>query len=76
MTRLQILNLGKPIYLSIDKDNWEMKLLTEWKCSDCGYSMSGDAPPEVCPSCLHKCEFIDVTCYIPECKEEGRDYRL
>ncbi len=52
------------------------RLLTEWKCSDCGYSMSGDAPPEVCPSCNHKCEFIDVTCYTPDCEKEGRDYRL
>jgi len=50
--------------------------MTEWKCSHCGYSTSGDTPPEVCPSCNHKCEFIDVTCYTPECKEEGRDYRL
>jgi rubredoxin len=50
--------------------------LTEWKCSDCGYSMTGDAPPEVCPSCSHKCEFIDVTCYIPDCEDTGRDNRL
>jgi hypothetical protein len=24
-------------------------------------------PPNVCPSCKEKCEFVDVTCYIPEC---------
>jgi rubredoxin len=48
----------------------------EWKCSDCGYQLSADAPPEECPSCHHKCEFVNVTCYIPECQDEGVDKRL
>lgn len=50
--------------------------MTEWKCSDCGYAFSADLPPEECPSCKHKCEFVNVTCYIPECADNGRDQRL
>lgn len=50
--------------------------MTEWKCSKCGYSFSADTPPDECPSCKRKCEFVNVTCYIPECKDEGRDYRI
>ena len=44
--------------------------MSTWKCSLCGYTLEKDlkvAPPEVCPSCKEKCEFLDVTCYIPEC---------
>jgi rubredoxin len=50
--------------------------MTEWKCSHCGYSLTADAPPEVCPSCKDKCEFVNVTCYTPDCEMEGRDHRL
>lgn len=46
----------------------------EWKCSGCGYAMSGLVPPEVCPGCKEKCQFIDVTCYIPECT--GRNLEI
>ncbi len=38
-----------------------------WKCSECGYTIDKDVPPTECPSCKKKCEFIDVSCYIPEC---------
>ncbi len=38
-----------------------------WKCNRCGNTVDAAAPPEECPSCHEKCEFIDVTCYIPEC---------
>jgi rubredoxin len=24
-------------------------------------------PPETCPSCKKKCEFVDVSCYTPDC---------
>jgi rubrerythrin len=41
--------------------------LTYWKCSHCGYLLTAAAPPEKCPSCNHKCEFVNVTCYTPEC---------
>ncbi len=50
--------------------------MTEWKCSDCGYAFSAEVPPEICPSCNHTCEFVNVTCYIPECQDVGRDQRL
>jgi rubredoxin len=50
--------------------------MTEWKCSKCGYAFSGDVPPEVCPSCKEKCDFVDATCYIPECGGTGRDTRI
>ncbi len=38
-----------------------------WKCNHCGNTVDAPGPPEVCPSCNEKCEFVDVTCYIPEC---------
>ena len=41
--------------------------MTTWKCSKCGNTLSKDVPPETCPSCGEKCEYVDVTCYIPEC---------
>ncbi len=47
-----------------------------WKCRECGYTLSGSQPPEVCPSCGERCEFIDITCYTPECSGPGRDDRL
>lgn len=42
-----------------------------WKCSDCGYTLQAQTPPEVCPSCKHKCIFVDATCYTPECGGPG-----
>ncbi len=48
----------------------------QWKCSNCGYALEADQPPDQCPSCKVKCEFIDVSCYIPECGETGSDQRL
>lgn len=48
----------------------------EWKCSNCGYALKADVPPETCPSCKQKCEFVNVTCYIPECQSTGVDPRL
>ena len=41
--------------------------MAEWKCSNCGYQAGADTPPTQCPQCKEKCEFTDVTCYIPEC---------
>ncbi len=48
----------------------------EWKCSNCGYGYSGTVPPEKCPGCTQKCLFVDVTCYIPECRDTGRNYNI
>ena len=47
-----------------------------WKCSSCGYVLQQDAPPDPCPSCAKKCEFVNVTCYTPECGLAGPDPRL
>ncbi|MBW1972794.1 MAG: hypothetical protein DRG20_01130 [Deltaproteobacteria bacterium] len=47
-----------------------------WKCSNCGYTLQEEKPPEVCPSCNEKCDFINVSCYTPECGFKGIDPRL
>lgn len=41
--------------------------MTQWKCSNCGYTFGSPSVPEQCPSCKEKCSFADVSCYIPEC---------
>lgn len=38
-----------------------------WKCANCGHTVSRDAPPEKCPSCGEECEFLNASCYIPDC---------
>lgn len=51
--------------------------MVNWKCLNCGYTFEADVPPDQCPSCSEKCEFIDVSCYIPECNTgTGVDDRL
>jgi len=50
--------------------------MTDWKCKECGYALQADAPPEKCPQCKKKCEFVDVSCYIPDCGQSGQDPRL
>jgi rubrerythrin len=51
--------------------------LTYWKCSHCGFLITAAAPPDTCPSCKEKCEFLNVTCYTPECGGPGKiDPRL
>jgi rubredoxin len=47
-----------------------------WKCSNCGNTIVEIKPPEVCPSCKQKCEFMNVTCYEPDCGFTGMDKRL
>jgi rubredoxin len=54
----------------------EVGKLNDWKCSKCGYTLKADTPPETCPQCKEKCEFVNVTCYIPECGFSGSDDRL
>ena len=51
--------------------------LTYWKCSECGFLITAVKPPEHCPECGSACEFINVTCYVPECGGPGHvDPRL
>lgn len=47
-----------------------------WKCSNCGNTLAAPAPPEECPACHHRCEFLNITCYTPECGFSGIDPRL
>jgi rubredoxin len=50
--------------------------MANWKCGKCGYSFEADTPPDTCPSCKEKCEFMDNTCYTPDCAESGVDDRI
>ncbi len=50
--------------------------MTKWKCNACGYQLEAEMPPENCPACKQKCEFIDNTCYTPDCYFEGKDNRI
>ena len=50
--------------------------MPSWKCSSCGYTLEADAHPNECPSCKQKCEFLDNTCYTPDCAYEGTDQRI
>ncbi|MGD0276146.1 MAG: rubredoxin-like domain-containing protein [Syntrophales bacterium] len=47
-----------------------------WKCSNCGYALKARKPPDRCPSCGHECEFLNITCYTPDCEFSGTDDRL
>ncbi|HOC60267.1 MAG TPA: hypothetical protein PKN70_09965 [Smithellaceae bacterium] len=47
-----------------------------WKCSHCGNTVVQNTPPETCPVCGQKCEFLNVTCYAPDCGFTGMDKRL
>ncbi|MBW1647057.1 MAG: hypothetical protein JRJ72_02945 [Deltaproteobacteria bacterium] len=50
--------------------------MTSWKCQNCSYTLEADAPPEKCPSCKQTCEFVDNTCYTPDCQSQGMDPRI
>lgn len=51
--------------------------LTYWKCYNCGFLITSANPPSVCPECGERCNFIDVTCYLPDCGGPGNiDPRL
>ncbi len=47
-----------------------------WSCSQCHYVLQALTPPERCPACRQHCQFVDVSCYIPECSFTGIDARL
>ncbi len=49
---------------------------TYWKCSYCGNTIQVDRPPQTCPVCNQACEFLNVTCYQPDCGFTGIDPRL
>ena len=50
--------------------------MPNWKCGNCGYEFEADAPQDTCPSCKEKCEFLDNTCYTPDCQSDGVDHRI
>jgi rubredoxin len=50
--------------------------MPSWKCGNCSYTFEADAPPETCPSCKQKCEFLDNSCYTPDCQAQGMDTRI
>lgn len=50
--------------------------MPSWKCSKCGYTLEAQALPEVCPACQQKCEFVDNSCYTPDCADQGMDTRI
>jgi rubredoxin len=54
----------------------EEAIMPSWKCSNCGYTFDKDQPPDECPSCKVKCEFLDNTCYTPDCAADGIDKRI
>ncbi|MFO7801231.1 MAG: hypothetical protein R6V55_02915 [Desulfovermiculus sp.] len=41
--------------------------MSVWKCTVCGHTLDATQPPETCPSCKQKCEFVDASCYTPDC---------
>ena len=50
---------------------------TYWKCGKCGFLITAVTPPDVCPECKERCDFLNVTCYTPECGGPGHiDPRL
>ncbi|MDM8537453.1 hypothetical protein QUF70_11905 [Desulfobacterales bacterium HSG17] len=50
--------------------------MSSWKCTKCGYTMEMDTPPDTCPSCKQKCDFVDNSCYTPDCQDSGTDQRI
>lgn len=50
--------------------------MSTWKCTKCGYTLKAEAPPVECPSCKTKCEFLNNTCYTPDCEKQGIDKRI
>lgn len=50
--------------------------VNNWKCSNCGYELQAQAPPGQCPNCKAHCEFLNNTCYTPDCDQAGVDKRI
>jgi rubredoxin len=48
-----------------------------WKCGKCKFMFTAPSLPEHCPECGEKCDFLNITCYTPECGGPGNiDPRL
>jgi rubrerythrin len=43
--------------------------LTYWRCRVCSFTTIDAFPPDVCPECHAKCEFSNITCYVPGLRE-------
>ena len=56
--------LGVKEIMSMNVRRYKM---TVWKWNKCGNTIPAETPPDLCPSCKQKCEYVDVTCYIPGC---------
>ena len=39
-------------------------MANKWRCGNCGYRLEADVPPEKCPGCGEKCDFIDDNPYV------------
>jgi len=50
--------------------------MATWKCHNCGYTLDANTPPDQCPSCKENCEFLDASCYTPDCEFDGADQRI
>lgn len=50
--------------------------MESWKCEKCGYTLEADIPPDKCPTCSENCQFLNVTCYTPDCEGDGIDQRI
>jgi len=50
--------------------------MAKWRCGNCGYELDADSPPDKCPSCGQNCDFLDSTCYTPDCEGQGSDPRI
>lgn len=50
---------------------------SHWKCGKCSFTFTASSLPEQCPGCGEKCDFLNITCYTPECGGPGNiDHRL
>jgi len=67
---------GRLMPEAIDGLSVGRRLMTLWKCSKCGYTIKQEKPPEPCPSCGEKCEFLNATCYTPDCQDQEIDKRI
>jgi rubredoxin len=51
--------------------------LSHWKCGKCSFTFTARSLPEKCPVCDEKCDFLNITCYTPDCGGPGNiDPRL
>lgn len=54
----------KPVITDKGKEDAEIH---HWKCGQCNYTFTAPSLPEQCPVCGEKCDFLNITCYTPEC---------